>query len=283
MLKITAPKEISLLEALALLSPQSSKTTLREWVQEGRVAVDGRILRKANTQVLAGQIVSIGPKVKYVEGDLRVLYEDKDIVVIDKPEGLLSVATDFEQGETAQALLKKYYRSRKIHVVHRLDQETSGVMLFVFNEKAQDKFKDMFAAHRLQREYVAIVEGALEDQEGTWESYLFEDDFYKVHSTKDESKGRKAITHFELLNKTRAYSRLKLVLETGRKNQIRVHCQEAGYPVVGDKKYGAHGNPIKRLALHAHLLAFEHPITGKKMKFTSPVPEVFDRLVKPLS
>lgn len=279
-MKYIASKDMSLIEALEKLSPESSKTTLRSWLKEGRVTINGEAAKLSSTPILEGQEISLKARPVIIDEGIRILYEDKHLVVIDKPEGLLSVATNFEKGKTAHGILKDYYRPRKrVFVVHRLDQETSGIMLFALSEESRDKLKKIFEEHAIEREYYAIVEGTVKQPKGKWESFLFEDERYHVHSTNDPVKGQKAISHYVLKAYSSRYSALAITLETGRKNQIRVHCQEAGHPVVGDKKYGAKSNPIKRLCLHARLLAFAHPILKKPMRFESSLPENFERLV----
>lgn len=266
-----------LLETLAQKYSDSSRTTLRGWIKEGRVCVDGQPSRNPQLEIAEGQTVTLRPRTRFAEGGMRIVYEDRDILVIDKPEGLLSVATAFEKEETAYALLRKKYRS--VHVVHRLDQETSGVMLFALSQRGCEGCKAMFERHDLQRIYHAVVEGQFSASKGTWRSYQYEDSAYHVHTTDDPKLGKLAITHYAVKASNKRFSLLELTLETGRKNQIRVHCQAAGHPVAGDKKYGAHSNP-GRLCLHAHLLEFHHPVTGKKLRFTSEPPEIFKKLVK---
>ena len=278
-MKYKSPLDLSILEALTQLSPQSSKNTLRAWIKEGRVEVDHIVVKTPSFIVLKDQEVVITQRKKVIRPGIPLLYEDQDLVVINKPSGLLSVASAFEKGETAYALLKAHYHPRKVFVVHRLDQDTSGVMLFALNQEACDRLKDLFEAHDIERAYTAIVEGKLAISQGTWQSYQYEDSQYRVHETEDETRGRLAITHFQTIASSKRYTWLELKLETGRKNQIRVHCQSAGHPVVGDKKYGAQSNPVKRLCLHAHLLAFQHPFSKKKLRFESAVPEEFYRLV----
>lgn len=282
-MKFVATQDLTLLDAVALLSPQSSKTTLRSWIKEGRIKVDEVTVKLANAPVLKGQTVTLGKKQKLIPGDIEILYEDRDLVIINKPVGLLSVATAFEKEETAHSLLKDYYRPRHPYVVHRLDQETSGVMIFAMSEEACERLKVIFEAHDIERCYTAIVEGEMRSPEGTWDTYQFEDAMYVVHTTTDPNRGRKAITHYKTEASSKKYSWLTLTLETGRKNQIRVHCQDAGHPVVGDRKYGAHSSPVKRLCLHAHTLGFVHPFTKKQMHFEAPPPEEFYRLINPRS
>lgn len=277
---MTVENNTPLLEALTLLFPKSSKATLRSWIKEGRVTIDGVIASRSDTVVLKGQAVALTQKQRLVERKIPLLYEDRHLVIIDKPSGLLSVAAAFEKGETAHALLKKHYHPRKVYVVHRLDQDTSGVMLYALSEEGYEGLKALFEKHTIERSYCAIVEGHLSTNSGSWNSYLYEDANYVVHSTDDPTLGRIATTHYAVEGRSSKYSRLKLTLETGRKNQIRVHCSDHGIPVVGDKKYGAATDPFHRLCLHAQLLAFTHPITGKQMRFESPPPDLFNRLVK---
>ena len=278
-MKIRSSIDQTLLEVLAELSPESSKTSQRSWVKEGRITVDGQVVKSPTAIVHAGQEVALGVRPKLVEeGKLRILYEDRHLVVIEKPSGLLSVATNFEKADTAHALLKKKY-SHKVFVVHRLDQDTSGVMLFALNEIARDQLKLLFEKHEIVRSYTAIVEGHLEASSGTWQSYLREDENYVVYSTPEAENSQLATTHYTVISTSKRYTKLELNLETGRKNQIRVHCQDAGHPVAGDTKYGAQTNPIHRLCLHAHLLTFLHPITKQKMRFESPLPPIFQKIV----
>jgi len=226
-----------------------------------------------------GQKVVVGTKAQFID-KIRIIYEDAHLIAIEKPSGMLSVATAFEKGITAHALLKKHFHPRKVYVIHRLDQDTSGVMLFALSERGYQGLKVLFKNHDIERKYCAIVEGKINPPSGTWQSYLYEDANYVVHSTDDETQGVIATTHYQVIKTSPHYTRLELKLETGRKNQIRVHAGEHGHPVVGDKKYGASSDPLHRLCLHAQLLVFEHPVLEKKITFTSPVPSAFDRLVK---
>lgn len=278
-MKYIATADSPLLALLFHFFPQSSKNTLREWIQEGRVEVDGETVKNASFGVLKGQSILIRQRKRATRTGISILYEDRDYVIVDKSSGLLSVSTAFEKGETLHALLKAHYHPRKVFVVHRLDQDTSGVMVFALNQEACDRIKGLFEIHDIEREYTGVVEGALSPSSGKWQSFLYEDSNYVVHETTDEAKGRLAITHYKTVDSSKRYSLVELKLETGRKNQIRVHCQSAGHSIVGDKKYGARSNPIKRLCLHAHLLSFQHPFTKKMMRFESPIPEEFKRLL----
>lgn len=280
-MKFTVSNDSTVFEALSLAYPDCSKTTLRSWLKEGRVLVDGRVVKIGKEGVCKGQVIALGSRSRYIGEEIQILYQDRYLIAIDKPEGLLSVPTAFEKEKTAHAFLKKELTPKKVYIVHRLDQDTSGVMIFALNKEAQERLKDMFKEHAIERRYVAIVEGSLEKKSGTWQSYLIEDANYFVRSTKDKEKGQLAITHYEVRGRSKKHSWLDLRLETGKKNQIRVHCTDAGHPVAGDRKYGAKSNPIRRLCLHACHLSFRHPMTKKILRFDSPVPERFYRIVEP--
>lgn len=267
------------LNVLLHFFPRTSKNTLRSWIKEGRVLSEGKEITQANTLIEKGKKIEVSNQKKFLGEGVEIIYQDSDIVVVDKPAGLLSVSTLFEKEDTIHQLLKRKFRGRKIYVVHRLDQDTSGVMVFALNERAANAMKKLFEKHDIEREYIAIIEGILESKEGTWKSYLFEDGNYFVHSTTNPQQGEEAITHYKVKKEARNYSLLKINLETGKKNQIRVHCKEAGHPIVGDTKYGAKTSSVGRLCLHAHLLGFLHPFSRKKMCFTSKIPERFLRLV----
>lgn len=269
-----------LINILAKIAPDSSKTTLRSWIKEGRVTVDEQVIKTASHVVSKGQKVAVNNKKNFAERRLHILYEDSHLVAIEKPEGLLSVATTFEKTETAHSILKKHFFRRKVQVVHRIDQDTSGVMLFALSDKGYDGLKALFESHDIERSYCAIVEGNVTPTQGVWQSYVYEDANYVVHSTQNPEKGSIAITHYRVASVSPRYSRLVLTLETGRKNQIRVHCQDCNHSIVGDKKYGSTVDPVRRLCLHAASLAFVHPVTGKKLEFVSPTPEVFKKLVR---
>lgn len=276
-MRLIAPNSLTLLEALGILSPDSSKTTLRSWIDQGRVMVDERTITNPKHPINQGQEVSVAKRLKYLPENIKIIFEDSHLVVIDKPEGLLSVATNFDKSLTAHEILKRRFYSQKVTPVHRLDRETSGVMVFAYSEIAKEGLKELFFVHDIEREYTAVVEGSMPGPNGTWQSFLAEDDTYFVKSVPQE-KGKLAITHYRVLAQKKDRTLLKLQLETGRKNQIRVHCKEASHPIAGDKKYGATFLP-GRLCLHASKLAFTHPVTGKKMVFESQVPELFFKLV----
>ena len=197
-MKHTADKNCSLLEILHCMAPDSSKNTLRSWIQSGRVTVDQKPSMRANTEVSAGQEVIVGPKVTFIRGSLRILHDDDQIVVLEKPEGLLSVATEKETRATVHAMLKRQFHNRRVYPVHRLDRETSGVMLFVYNEEARDHLKSQFEEHTIDKTYYAIVEKMVPQGQGTGKTTLEEDDFYFVKTTNDSVRGKLAITHYRV-------------------------------------------------------------------------------------
>lgn len=279
-MKTLAQFQAPVLELLKQLSPDSSTNTLRSWIEKGRVQVAGKVVKRSSQQVLAGQEVVVGPRVQFERSDIKILFEDEHLVVLEKPHRLLSVATDFQDQYTVHAILKRRRHPGRVFPVHRLDKDTSGIMLFAYSEEARDRIKEQFEKRSVDKLYIAFVEGKMQEKKGTWESFLEEDENFFVSSTHSEKQGKLAVTFFEVIAQNRSYSSLQLKPQTGRKNQLRVHCSEAGFPIVGDKKYGAQTNPIKRLCLHAQAIAFNHPISGKRMSFSVPVPDEFQKIIK---
>jgi 23S rRNA pseudouridine1911/1915/1917 synthase len=275
----------TLLDALAELFPDSSRTTLRQMLQSGRVRVGGEVEKDAKRLVEAGEVIDVGRKSvqRALPEGLALLHEDDDVMVVLKSNGLLTVATERERESTAQAYLNVYLKQKggeRIHVVHRLDRETSGVLVFAKNFDAREALKEQFAAHTVDRMYVAIVEGTLDPPRGTFRSNLIERRDLKMQSVAAHPDAKHAVTHYRTIAEHGGYSMLEITLETGRKNQIRTHLAEAGHPVIGDRMYGSEVNPISRLGLHAKLLGFDHPTTGKRLSFTVPVPKAFRDLLK---
>ena len=220
---------------------------------------------------------------RFAAKDLAVVYEDKDILVVDKPVGLLAVSTPWEKKLTAHAVLTEYIRkgcgrSRKqLFVVHRLDRDTSGLLIFAKCEEAMLRLKDRWK--EFEKKYLAVVHGSLQKDSGVITTYLAEDRDLMMYSTRDSSRGKLAKTAYRVLKTTPRYSLLAVTLLTGRKNQIRVHLADIGHPIVGDTWYGKEGENEPRMALHAWSLSFKHPFTGKQLAFTSPVPSFFTKLV----
>ena len=279
-MKTIAKQKTFVLELLKELAPDSSNNTLRSWIEKGRVQVAGKVISRSNHLVLGGQEVTVGPRVHFARGDIKILFEDEHLVVLEKPEGLLSVATDFHDEYTAHMILKRRRHPGRVFPVHRLDRETSGVMIFAYTEAARDSLKEQFENRSIEKIYMAIVQGKVLEQKGTWESFLEENGNYFVSSTRSEDRGKLAITYYDVVAQNSRCTCLKLKLQTGRKNQLRVHCSESGFPIIGDKKYGSLSNPVKRLCLHAQSVAFTHPALGKRMHFEVPLPEEFQKLIK---
>ena len=223
------------------------------------------------------------PGVRSVSMGLVVLYEDKDILVVDKPAGLLTVATEREKSRTAHSLLTDYIRKgcgrsqKRVFVVHRLDRETSGVLIFAKSEEAMLRLKAQWK--QTEKKYLAVVRGTCEKNSETITSYLAEDTAYNVYSTTDTTKGRLSRTAYKVLRVTKGLSLLEVELLTGRKNQIRVHLAGIGHPIVGDTKYGSEDGSAPRMALHARWISFRHPFSGERLTFESEVPAFFAALV----
>lgn len=222
---------------------------------------------------------------------LDILYEDDCIIVADKPSGLLTMSTGKEGEITAYSILTDYVRSARggrntrdkgrIFIVHRLDRDTSGVIVFAKDEQTKHALQDDWNETILERKYIAAVEGTLEYDEGTVASYLKDNPkSMKVSSSWTDNGGKYSVTHFKVLRSSGQYSLVEFELETGRKNQIRVHASVIGNPVAGDRKYGSASNPLHRLCLHASTLVFHHPRTGQLLRFDTGIPKNFMRLCR---
>ncbi len=221
---------------------------------------------------------------KYQPKGLTVLYEDLEILVVDKSEGLLTIGTDREKIRTAHSLLNDYVKKgndrskNRVFIVHRLDRDTSGILIFAKNEKAklflQENWKDF------SKKYITVVHGTLLEKAGEISSYLLENKAFRVYSTRNTEAGKFSRTGYRVLRETEKYSLLEIDLFTGRKHQIRVHLADQGHPVLGDKLYGPPEKGIKRLALHSHSLTILHPFTKKEMHFTTEIPLYLASLVK---
>jgi 23S rRNA pseudouridine1911/1915/1917 synthase len=221
--------------------------------------------------------------------NLKIIYEDEFLIVIQKNPGLLSIATDKERESTAFSILSNYVKltdaRNKIFVVHRLDKDASGLMMFAKSEQVQEILQSAWQEIVEERNYVVVVEGEVEEQEGTISNWLLENKNLVMYSTDKPGEGQQAITHYRVLEIRNGWSLLEVSLETGRKNQIRVHMKDLGHPIAGDKKYGATGNPIHRLALHAQVLRFKHPISNQSLHFKTAIPPEFLKLLsnKPMN
>lgn len=266
--------------------PKKSRNNIKSLLAHKQVIVEGKWIKQFNHKLFPGQKVEIRwnriPEERKYPG-IKIIHEDDDIIIIEKEAGMLSIATDREKTKTAYSLLSSHVKSQspdnKIFVIHRLDRETSGLMMFAKNEMVKRQLQSNWDETISERTYLALVEGVPVKPEGTITSFLRESKALIVYSSQNPKDGQKAITHYQTMKSGNAYSMLKVNLETGKKNQIRVHMMDIGYPVAGDKKYGAKTNPIGRLGLHAWVLAFSHPITKESMRFETSIPGKFLNLV----
>ncbi|HVG23041.1 MAG TPA: RluA family pseudouridine synthase [Thermoanaerobaculia bacterium] len=266
----------TLLDVLQERFPESSKTTLRTMLKSDRVRVNGEPERDAKRTIEDSDQVTVAGHSARLDPRIRIVYEDAELIVIEKAAHLLSVPTEEVRHENAEALVNTY--TRVMHV-HRLDRDTSGVLVFAKNAFVRDRLQELFAKHDIERTYVAVVFGKLTPPSGTFRSFLFEDRDLRVRVVEDASKGKEAITHYRTVASGKRYSMLELTLETGRRNQIRVQLAHAGHPIVGDTMYGkGRDEELRRLALHAKVLGFVHPRTGEKMRFTTEIPREFREL-----
>lgn len=279
----TVRDETTLLPFLRESFPSKSRNYVKGLLGRGQVQVDGATQTHYALALHPGQLVEI----VHVSADTEVtaafpiIYEDGDIIVIDKPQGMLSIATEREREKTAYHMVTDYVKSsgesNRVFIVHRLDRDTSGVMLFAKSEAMKDLLQERWEELVTNRGYVALVEGVPEKEKGQIVSWLKQTRTLVVYSSKYSGDGKKAVTNYETLMSGNTHSLMKISIETGRKNQIRVHMSEMGHPVAGDKKYGAKTNPIGRLALHAASLTVTHPVSGETMCFKSKVPPGFSK------
>jgi 23S rRNA pseudouridine1911/1915/1917 synthase len=282
---VTEPAE--LMAFLLAKLPHKNRTNIKSLLSHKQILVNGVVQKQFNLPLQPSQVVDIlwdaanAPSAPTYQG-LKILFEDDYLIVIDKEAGLLSVAVDNRETQTAYNILNAHVKKRhgrnQVFVVHRLDRDTSGVMLFAKSEQVKLALQAAWGPETKERTYLAVVEGVLDEPTGTISSYLYESKAFIVYSSQDPARGQLAVTHYETLNKKHGYSLLKVNLETGRKNQIRVHLQDVNHPIAGDKKYGAKSSPLGRLGLHAWILGFVHPMTNEKMRFETPIPKPFLRL-----
>lgn len=283
--RLTVNEEATLLPFLLATLKEQSRSSVKGLLGRGQIAVNGQVTRQFDTPLRPGDTVSVNygrGKVEFNNPLLRILWEDDDLIVVNKKEGLLSVATERERIRTAYRILGDYLKRNdphaKIFILHRLDRDTSGIMMFAKNPMVKEKLQSNWNEMITQRAYVAVVEGRPEKDNDLIVSNLTQNDHMQVYVTSGE--GKEAITRYRLLQSNGAYSLLELELETGRKNQIRAQMQSIGHPVAGDTKYGAETNPAGRLMLHARKLCFIHPTTGEEMRFETRVPELFASVVR---
>ncbi len=281
----TADTPAQLLDFLFAAMPESKRTTVKDYLKHHQVMVNGNVTTRFNDELKAGDKVEVNTTREFqtfYHPRVKLVYEDDDIIVINKGYGLLSMGTDKIKDGTAYSIVRDYVKRKdprnKLFIVHRLDRDTTGLMMFAKNERAKETMQHNWNNMVLERRYVAVIEGNLEPDYGEIRSYLTENAAHEVYSTQNPEEGQLAVTYYKTLSSRKPYSMVELSLATGRKNQIRVHMKEAGHPIVGDRRYGAKSSPIHRLCLHAQTLRFVHPVTRRDMNFTSPLPAGFYKL-----
>lgn len=284
-----------LLEFALAAMPDHKRTGVKQLLAHDQIAVNGVPVRQFDHPLKPGDEVRVNLTREFrVFRNRRVqlLYEDDDILVINKGYGLLSVAADNQRRrpnekksqETAYSIMREYVKwqdpRNMLFIVHRLDRDTSGIMMFAKSQEVQERLRHNWNNTVLERRYVAVLQGRLDPPEGIRKSYLAENSRYEVYSTPNEEEGKLAVTRYKTLENGNGYTLVEVSLDTGRKNQIRVHMSELGFPVSGDRRYGAKASPIGRLCLHAATLKFAHPTTQKLMVFDTPIPPKFLAMVR---
>lgn len=286
--KLTIKEDGTLLTAAAALLPDHKPTKLKSMLRHNQLAINGVPSTQFDLPVNAGDQLWVNFDRSFQVFNhprIKLVYEDNDIIVVDKSYGVLSTAAGKPSDDTVYNIVKKYARGfsdkANVYVVHRLDRDTSGLMLLTRTKQARDKLISNWNNMVLDRKYIAIVEGKVEQKEGTVKSFLAENpDTFEMYSTDDKKLGRLAVTRYRVIKQGNRFAMVEMEIKTGRKNQIRVHMHDLGNPVSGDRKYGGHPSPINRIALHATTLTIVHPTTGKAVTFTSPAPENFNTMIK---
>lgn len=290
MIQLKVTQEEPLLSFLMNSLKDFSRTKIKSLLKHRAVFINRKQTSQFDAPLSPGDIVSVETQAEnahaaYLESKLDIVYQDDILVVINKPANLLTIATEKERKQTAYYQLHEYLKTvqkgpqKPVFIVHRLDREVSGLLVFAKTHSSKIWLQDNW--HHFRKRYYAIVEGAVKEKSGVLESYLYENKFLKMYSGKPGPDGKKAVTLFERIETVNHYSLLEVELLTGRKHQIRVHLSDMKHPLVGDDKYGAKTDPLKRIALHAYYLEIEHPGTGKKLIFKTPAPPEFSRLLTP--
>jgi len=275
-----------LMKFLIARLPGKSRNNIKSLLANKQVSVNGKPVKQFNHPLTPGQQVEIRwdrvPEEKKYRG-ITLIYEDTDIIVIDKHAGMLSIATNKDDQQTALKMLTIHQNNKgntkRIFAINRLDRETSGLMIFAKSERVQKVLMSRWNDITSGTTYIAVVEGIPGNSQGTISTYLRESKALIVYSSHNPENGEKAVTHYKVFKSGKGYAMLKVNLETGRKNQLRVHMKDIGHPVVGDKKYGSKIDSIGRLALHAWSIAFDNPLSGKPIRFETSIPRKFMRLI----
>lgn len=275
-------REQPLLEFLLEKVKGQSKSKIKATLQGHGVLVGKTCVTKFDYMLKPGMCVAVSNtkrnlnilRSRYV----KIVYEDQYIVVVDKAVGILSMAAGHSSLNVKAVLDNYFHKSRQrcqAHVVHRLDRDTSGLMIYAKDMQTEQALEHQWHEAVYDRRYVALLSGRMEQKEGTIANWLKDNSAYITYSSPTDNGGKYAVTHFYTLETQANYSLVQFSLETGRKNQIRVHAADMGHPVCGDVKYGNGDNPIGRLCLHAYVLCFYHPVTHEKMEFSTPIPQSF--------
>ena len=282
----TVEADTTLLPFLLSSISGKSRNNIKSLLHRHLVAVDGRPSSRFDTPLKAGQQVTIlsVPAPKRGTLPFPILYEDEQLIVVNKPARLLSVGNEKEKVRTAYHMVTDYVKCQhidhRIFVLHRLDRDTSGVLMFAKDEDTKRLFQDNWSQMVTRRGYLAMVEGKPPAERDTIRSFLVETKTHLIFSGDPGPGAKEAVTNYQTLKTGSGYSLLDISIDTGRKNQIRVHMAELGCPVAGDKQYGAKTNPLGRLCLHAGELAFRHPATGVQMRFVAKAPREFYRIFR---
>lgn len=278
-------RETPLLEWMLSALP-GSKTKIKAVLQGHGIKVDGKQVTQFDFPLKPGMKVSVSKSKKndtFKSRYVNIVYEDRWLVVIEKKIGILSMAAGHSSLNVKSVLDDYFKRTRQkctAHVVHRLDRDTSGLMIYAKDMQTEQLLERDWHGTVFDRRYVAVVSGEMEEDEGTIANWLKDNAAYITYSSPVDNGGKYAVTHFHTLKRTTEHSLVEFRLETGRKNQIRVHTSDMGHPVCGDIKYGNGDDPLHRLCLHAYVLCFYHPVTGKPMEFETPIPAQFRALFK---
>lgn len=286
-LHLTVKEDKPLLEFLLDSMENTSRTKIKSTLQGRGVKVNGKVITQFDYPLSCGMKVAVSWSKQNAEmfknRYIKIVYEDRYIVVVEKNVGILSMAAG-HSSLNVKTVLDSYFKTSRqkctAHVVHRLDRDTSGLMIYAKDMQTEQILEHEWHDIVYDRRYVAVVSGEMEDDYGTMTSWQKDNKAYITYSSPYDNGGKYAVTHFHTLDRTTDHSLVEFRLETGRKNQIRVHSADMGHPVCGDIKYGNGDDPIGRLCLHAYVLCFYHPITRRRMEFETPIPVNFRKLFK---
>lgn len=282
----TVEEDAQLLDWLIANFKGLSRNKVKDTLHGRGIKVNGKIVTQFDYPLTRGMKISVSKSKKndtFKSRYVNLVYEDPYLVVIEKKPGILSMAAG-HKSLNVKTVLDDYFRQTKqrctAHVVHRLDRDTSGLMVYAKDMQTEQTLEHEWHNIVYDRRYVAVVSGEMEEDEGTIANWLKDNKAYVTYSSPVDNGGKYAVTHFHVLDRTTEHSLVEYKLETGRKNQIRVHSADMNHPVCGDVKYGNGDDPIHRLCLHAYMLHFFHPVTRARMEFETPIPSQFRMLFK---